>query len=360
MVIVLRGVRQNRDAGGRTHFAQTRECCVELQQDGMWQREEDWIGRAEGDWLAGFELRGLAGGAPDVQFHAVRAVREFDARGVLQQLVTSTRKGGQCTSLAVVGSYDPVVIVGTMASFPVSKYVCVSGDNQSTLRILSVVGGRPSVSVLRRWVSAGPLNNATKAQKSSALLPRTENGMIWQLRPRSLPVTTQVLLSRVAQAVLTTSLREELDVVVPDAPVLDLAPSRGPGLATKARIPESIRVTNRRISEGVVMGEAMVFKREWTSVGATKNCAVFMAASRSVHWALVRVESATRSASLAIDSKYAGGGLGGGKISGASRESSSSTTRGRKRDAGVTGSRTEGWNTAGADCGCAIEVDLLF
>lgn len=111
------------------------------------------------------------------------------------------------------------------------------------------------------------------------------------------------------------------------------------------------------------MGEAMVCRREWTSEGETKSCAVFIAASRSVLCAIVKVELATRSASRASASKYGAGGLGsdaastsGGRLLG---DSSSWTVRGRKRDASVTGSSIDGWNTAGADRGCVFE-DRLF
>lgn len=60
----------------------------------MRQRQQDRIGCAQCDGLAGRELRGLAGGAPDVQFDAARAVREFYARGVLRGVSHGQKQRG--------------------------------------------------------------------------------------------------------------------------------------------------------------------------------------------------------------------------------------------------------------------------
>lgn len=69
----------------------------------------------------------------------------------------------------------------------------------------------------------------------------------------------------------------------------------GPGWATNARMPTSMMATSLRISDAGVDGEATVCRRTWTSPGATKLCAMLIAALRSLIWLVVRIESATRS-----------------------------------------------------------------
>lgn len=88
--------------------------------------------------------------------------------------------------------------------------------------------------------------------------------MMWQQTPADLPVMTHVPLSRFSQAFLTSSLRRPRD------PNGAAAPGTGPEVAMNALIPALMVLMSARISDAVEDGDAMVFKRLWTSPGATR------------------------------------------------------------------------------------------
>lgn len=173
--------------------------------------------------------------------------------------------------------------------------------------MLSVLdGGGPSVIRFRWSIPRGPLNTATKAQKLSALSPLTECGRMWQLAPRlDIPVTTQVLLSRAAQASFNATLRVTLEDLDPLPLVLD--PLLGPGCAIKAFIPWTMMLTNARSSYVGVSGDEIVCTRSWTVPTATKLCAVQSAHTRRDFSLAAMVELATSSSRRVMAAWY---GLG--------------------------------------------------
>lgn len=241
--------------------------------------------------------------------------------------------------MTVAGSYSAsAASTGTMHSSPLSKQLCASGDIHSTLRIESVEhGADPSAMVFSSAVADRPLNRATNAQKCAAFSPLTENGMMWQLAPRQRPVTTQVLLSRDAQAVLTSVRRER---VMEEVVVL------GPGCAMKARRPESVVVASERMCEARVSGEESVCRRS----RVPRVCAVPRADSRRLFCAGVRVESVTSSSRRVMAASYSAvGGAAAGEARSGWSPGKSSTVTGKKKEAGVTGKTNGGANWAGAE-----------